>query len=123
MIAEEGHCIWYGAEDDKNIYYDGPAKQLDQDSLNTLLSYCPNMANYGNGKDFCCDAEQINKMAESFEQVGSLLKRCPSCKSNFNQIFCEMNCNPYQSQFIEVNKLKPSKENGKFLIILLFCFP
>ncbi|VDD90496.1 unnamed protein product [Enterobius vermicularis] len=53
-------------------------------------------------KDFCCDEEQVLLLSKQLTLPNQLLGRCPSCKFNFFQIWCDFTCSPRQSDFVQI---------------------
>ncbi|CAF0966260.1 unnamed protein product [Adineta steineri] len=110
VIAEEGHCIWYGQCGENamgktvNCYYNGTAKKLtDPTALKTLETACGMSYNGPDNTYTCCAPDQITNMANQFGMAKLMLGRCPSCYYNFRSLFCAMTCNPQHSRFISIN--------------------
>eukprot|EP00118_Oscarella_pearsei_P017402 m.172024 g.172024 ORF g.172024 m.172024 type:complete len:1424 (+) comp39077_c0_seq10:145-4416(+) len=108
---DEGHCIWYGQcgqylSGTVNCAYDGPAKRvLDQkngaETLAKLKDFCPTLFE-GNDTHTCCDYDQVIALTTQMDTPNQLYSRCPSCWSNFRDLFCSSTCHPNQSRFINV---------------------
>jgi Niemann-Pick C1 protein len=115
--------VWYGVcarngTKIKNCVYNGRPKTVDSTEFEILREICPNLL-ANNETKFCCDSEQINDLAISFEMAANLLQRCPSCYGNFLQIFCEFTCSPHQKKFIDVKKIiKLEPENQRELLTI-----
>ncbi|CAF0910919.1 unnamed protein product [Didymodactylos carnosus] len=95
-------CIWYeGVRDGYNIVSpDGEAKAVTSDEhLHLLHEMCPHIDTNKNTK-LCCDIKQLQAIGKFKYIVDNLIGRCPSCYYNFLRIFCEMSCDPNQSDFI-----------------------
>ncbi|XP_072021310.1 NPC intracellular cholesterol transporter 1-like [Amphiura filiformis] len=113
-IHKDGTCIWYGqcGHDDsnppkpQNCLYNGPAKQLiDPEGLKILEDHCPWLVGGANGTYTCCDTNQLKTFANQTGQANQLLSRCPSCYRNFLENYCEMTCDPGNSQFVNATKI------------------
>ncbi|CAD5229450.1 unnamed protein product [Bursaphelenchus okinawaensis] len=51
---------------------------------------------------FCCDDEQFRIFHKRMETARQMLVRCPSCLSNFMNLWCQFTCSPYQSRFVRL---------------------
>ncbi|XP_074656980.1 NPC intracellular cholesterol transporter 1-like [Tubulanus polymorphus] len=118
----EGHCIWY---DQCGAAPDNPEHQLncvnntaavpltDKDAIASLSTYCPWYVKDENGTALknpvtCCAPSQIISMSKSIGLGKQMLGRCPSCYRNFVKLWCALACDPYQSEFLSVNKTSQS---------------
>ena len=131
-VDEGGQCVWYDTCDgcvpghaDFNIAYRGPPKKLNQADESLLRETCPelfqdlgNQSNEfrltthfikliftaeGESRNFCCATRQINDLVVNFNQLLSLVGRCPSCAHNLRMIFCALACDPDNSRFLAPN--------------------
>lgn len=103
-----------------NCVYNGPAKQLDADSLHTLEFYCPEMlAEFGG--ELCCDQEQVLDLVQNLALPANLIGSCPGCYYNFRQSFCNLACSPKQSDFLNVTDTRLN-EDSKFRLYQLRIF-
>jgi len=84
--------------------YDGPPRQLnDTKLLERFDELCPSLNVLENiDKGLCCSKEQIEQYLNSMQRAKDILGNCPSCLINFSQLFCDLTCNPYQADFINV---------------------
>ena len=56
----------------------------------------------GTTRDFCCDEAQLEILRDQMTLPQQLLGRCPSCYSNFINLWCQFTCSPHQSDFVRV---------------------
>ena len=97
--------------------YHGPARKLDEDSLATLGTFCPELIEeYGD--ELCCSPDQIVDLVTNLALPRSILAHCPSCYYNFRQSFCYFTCSPKQSDFIKINETEtiPDKDPGQEIV-------
>ncbi|XP_072220630.1 NPC intracellular cholesterol transporter 1 [Leuresthes tenuis] len=111
--VEAQHCVWYsecGAseipEKKYNCNYTGPALPLQAEGYPLLKELCPGF-DYGS-RNLCCDADQLRTLKGSLELPLQFLSRCPACFFNLMNLFCELTCSPYQSQFMTATKFNGS---------------
>ncbi|XP_075511720.1 uncharacterized protein LOC142547346 [Primulina tabacum] len=71
-----------------------------------IQSLCPRIT--GN---VCCTAAQFDTLRTQVQQVIPFLVGCPACLRNFLNLFCELTCSPYQSQFINVTSIAKVRKN------------
>jgi len=67
----------------------------------------------GGGYLLCCQPEQVEELSGQIIMAKDIIARCPSCWKNFRQVFCELACSPYQTQFMtaaKVEKAAPGEE-------------
>ena len=95
-----------------------PARRVPDHDLHTLETYCPELVEKY-GSELCCAQSQILDLVQNLALPQSIIARCPSCFYNFRQIFCELTCSPYQSNFLNVSKEVVGK-NSKSLLILFY---
>lgn len=110
----EGHCIWYGQCNKdplaQNCYYEGPAKPLnDTKGLEILKRLCPDISPDAT----CCNTEMLVAFDQGLALPSSILKRCPSCLSNFVRPICQMTCSPVQSKFLDVVEKKVNPKTNQ----------
>ena len=55
----------------------------------------------------CCDANQIASLNSKLTMLRQLLSRCPACRDNAVQMYCQFTCSPYQAAFMMADKLVP----------------
>lgn len=128
--ADGGQCIWRGlcntTSDETALYcnYSGPPISIsDSSSLKKLLEVCPEYANSKNPSlslPVCCSPDQIDVFYTSLQLAKMFLGgyvsnhyifffSCPSCFANFRRLFCEMTCNPTQSNFLSAVNVRSDK--------------
>ncbi|XP_054439425.1 NPC intracellular cholesterol transporter 1 [Pteronotus mesoamericanus] len=101
-------CVWYGecgiASGDKryNCEYSGPPKALPQDGYDLVQELCPGF--FFANVSLCCDVQQLRTLKDNLQLPLQFLSRCPSCFYNLMNLFCELTCSPWQSQFLNVTK-------------------
>ncbi|XP_064102738.1 NPC intracellular cholesterol transporter 1-like [Macrobrachium nipponense] len=119
-------CAMYGVcgtnpltNKSSNCPYNGPPKPA---SATIIKKACPEFVEElslgdPNGTiSLCCDADQIASLSTEISLAGLLLKRCPSCLSNFRQLFCNMICSPSQSEFMFVGNTTTAPDTNKTVI-------
>lgn len=62
-----------------------------------LSVICP----YLDGKEVCCDDDQILLMYNNFKTIDSLFGDCSLCSANLKRFWCEYTCNPHQDYFVD----------------------
>ncbi|KAM4552286.1 NPC intracellular cholesterol transporter 1 [Odontesthes bonariensis] len=108
------HCVWYGEcgasvkvpEKKYNCNYTGPARPLQSEGYPLLKELCPGF-DYGS-RNLCCNADQLRTLKGSLELPLQFLSRCPACFFNLMNLFCELTCSPYQSQFMNGTQFNAS---------------
>ncbi|KAL5104238.1 NPC intracellular cholesterol transporter 1 [Taenia crassiceps] len=126
------HCIWRGlcnTTSDENplyCYKPGPPQSVSEpSSLSELLKVCPEYQNIENpavSLPVCCSPDQIAVFVSSLQLVKMFLGSCPSCYANFRRLFCEMTCNPAQSDFLSAVTIRHDKavERVNYTLTLRF---
>nr|CDS20424.1 Niemann Pick C1 protein [Echinococcus granulosus] len=114
-----GQCIWHGlcnTTSDENplyCYKPGPPQPISEpSSLAKLLLVCPEYLNTNDpaaSLPVCCPPDQIEVFVTSLQLVKMFLGSCPSCFANFRRLFCEMTCNPAQSDFLSAVTIREDK--------------
>lgn len=140
--------MWYGVCDRtsstklKNCYYDGPPKLLESQNIAELRKWCPHLVSDKTETFTCCDTDQVNNnifiqsdelvliisflnkqindLIRGVKQAASILKRCPSCFTNFLQNICEFTCSPHQSTFIDVIETRFNKKSNSKILFKFF---
>lgn len=56
----------------------------------------------GGNEEFCCDGKQIDLLSAQMTLPRQLLARCPSCLTNFVQLWCDFTCSPEQGNFVRI---------------------
>ena len=117
--GDDGHCIWYGEcyhdafGHGKNCPYEGPAKELDMQGQEIFSRYCQHMIpTNGDIPKTCCDTKQLMTLDKNIRMASSILKRCPSCMSNFEKQICEFTCSPQQSLFVNVTEFEKDEDSS-----------
>lgn len=115
-IHSQGYCAMYGVGGKTSFFGPDlpkpdnvPAQKLSPEDYNKLIDICGD-----SWRDFdyaCCDSDQLDQLKENLEKADPLISSCPACKENFHQLFCHFSCSPNQSQFIDVKKTIPAKNN------------
>ncbi|KAL5248779.1 hypothetical protein ACHWQZ_G017834 [Mnemiopsis leidyi] len=102
----EGMCVAYGLCQLKdglpcvnNTAAQSPPD--DQAVREKLIKICPHLRS---AEKLCCTGDQINFLGESLKTAEVFLKSCGHCYQNFRSLFCDIVCNPNQSQFITVEE-------------------
>ena len=80
--------------------------ELPARSGNKLKQVCP----YYDGKDVCCNDDQIDTLYINFQTIDALFGDCPLCTTNLKRMWCEFTCNPYQKYFIDYTGLWPKEQ-------------
>ena len=76
-----------------------------QNQYTLLKETCPYLATRGLNETFsCCDVDQLQSLQKMLRPAYTLFSRCPACKRNFRDMFCEMTCSPNQSTFFDYNE-------------------
>uniref|UniRef100_A0A0R3W6D3 SSD domain-containing protein n=1 Tax=Taenia asiatica TaxID=60517 RepID=A0A0R3W6D3_TAEAS len=95
-----GQCIWRGlcnkTSDERPLYcyQPGPPQPISESSsLSKLLLVCP-------------EYQDVENPAAS---LPLRICSCPSCYANFRRLFCEMTCNPAQSDFLSAVTVRDDK--------------
>ena len=74
----------------------------DQHQYNLLKETCPYLASEGlNETKSCCNGDQLISLKKQLTSAMTLFSRCPACKRNYRDMFCEMTCSPNQSTFFD----------------------
>lgn len=63
----------------------------------------------------CCDYNQLQTLDSNLDLPRQFFLRCPSCFSNFVELFCQLTCNPVQSNYLSINETGPG-DNGTLVI-------
>ncbi|KAG0645741.1 NPC intracellular cholesterol transporter 1-related 1 [Hyphodiscus hymeniophilus] len=92
----------------------GLATEPEEDVRKQLVELCGTKWSEG---PVCCEAVQIDALAENLKTANSIISSCPACKENFFNIFCTFTCSPDQSLFINVTETKA--KGDKFLVMEL----
>ncbi|VDM95986.1 unnamed protein product [Thelazia callipaeda] len=53
-------------------------------------------------EEFCCNGQQIELLDAQLTLPRQFLGRCPSCLTNFIQLWCDFTCSPNQANFLRV---------------------
>ncbi|MCP9257813.1 Niemann-Pick C1 protein [Dirofilaria immitis] len=53
-------------------------------------------------EEFCCDEKQVELLDAQMTLPRQFLSRCPSCLTNFIQLWCDFTCSPNQANFVRV---------------------
>lgn len=108
--AAASQCVMRGAcgidpETDKPMpcVDNGPPKAVSDKSMEILKGICPDLVS-GQGKEFCCDNDQVTALGTNLEVMRSLVANCPSCFFNLARVFCMVTCSPRQDDFLEVTQ-------------------
>lgn len=108
--AAASQCVMRGAcgidpETDKPMpcIDNGPPKAVSDKSMEILKGICPDLVS-GQGKEFCCDNDQVTALGTNLEVMRSLIANCPSCFFNLARVFCMVTCSPHQDDFLEVTQ-------------------
>ncbi|KAL5968169.1 NPC intracellular cholesterol transporter 1, partial [Taenia solium] len=114
-----GQCIWRGlcnkTSDERPLYcyQPGPPQPISGSyPLSKLLLACPEYQDVENpaaSLPVCCSSDQIGVFISSLQLVKMFLGSCPSCYANFRRLFCEMTCNPSQSDFLSAVTVRDDK--------------
>uniref|UniRef100_A0A0R3RZD1 SSD domain-containing protein n=1 Tax=Elaeophora elaphi TaxID=1147741 RepID=A0A0R3RZD1_9BILA len=56
----------------------------------------------GGNEEFCCDEKQVALLDAQMTLPRQFLARCPSCLTNFVQLWCDFTCAPNQANFVRV---------------------
>lgn len=96
-IPEESARSWV-------MVYDVSEEDVKEMVLGWLLS--------GSNEEFCCDEEQIALLDAQMTLPRQFLVRCPSCLTNFVQLWCDFTCSPNQADFIRVT----ASTNDSYLV-------
>ena len=91
-----------------NCAYNGlPAiAQEGSEELSILRSVCP-MLYEGPDTRICCDIKQLTTLQNQTKAAKQILGGCPSCSTNFMDIFCRMTCDPNQAHYMAVTSTAP----------------
>ncbi|KAL3989238.1 Niemann-Pick C type family protein [Acanthocheilonema viteae] len=81
--------------------YHGPPLRIVEKHRQTLASLCPHLFQGGN-EEFCCDEKQVVLLDAQMTLPRQFLARCPSCLTNFVQLWCDFTCSPNQANFVRV---------------------
>ncbi|XP_050702417.1 NPC intracellular cholesterol transporter 1-like isoform X2 [Eriocheir sinensis] len=124
-----GQCVWYGqcganpaTGAQANCPYNGPPKELDPTSTDTLAATCPELmqelgpANSTAPLLTCCNGDQVTTMASQLALGAAFLKRCPTCVRNFRLSFCFMTCSPAQHEYLAATKTEIAEDTNKTVI-------
>uniref|UniRef100_T1IKK4 Niemann-Pick C1 N-terminal domain-containing protein n=1 Tax=Strigamia maritima TaxID=126957 RepID=T1IKK4_STRMM len=113
-VGAEDTCVWYGQchTSDKppvlNCLYSGLPKPLGNASVIEVFNeICPELVNRSGKTVTCCNADQIEILADGLVNVKPLLARCPSCWHNFRNFLCVVTCSPNQSRYMNVTRPGP----------------
>ncbi|KAL1418221.1 hypothetical protein MTO96_026104 [Rhipicephalus appendiculatus] len=72
-------------------------------SMEILKDICPDLVS-GQGKEFCCDNDQVSALGTNLQLMRALISNCPSCFFNLARVFCMVTCSPHQDDFLEVTQ-------------------
>ncbi|CAG9837302.1 unnamed protein product [Diabrotica balteata] len=108
-------CLFYGQchKDDKGHaqncvkWMDNDAKPLNTShekyfaAVNYLKEYCPFYVD-SNGEpiDLCCDVDQVMTLGDNLASAAPF-KRCETCITNMESVFCQFSCSPKQLEFVK----------------------
>uniref|UniRef100_A0A8R1XTT3 SSD domain-containing protein n=1 Tax=Onchocerca volvulus TaxID=6282 RepID=A0A8R1XTT3_ONCVO len=82
--------------------YNGPPLRISVEKhRQTLASLCPHLFQGGN-EEFCCDEKQVELLDAQMTLPRQFLSRCPSCLTNFVQLWCDFTCSPNQADFVRI---------------------
>lgn len=56
----------------------------------------------GGNEEFCCDEKQVELLDAQMTLPRQFLSRCPSCLTNFVQLWCDFTCSPNQADFVRI---------------------
>ncbi|VDO36963.1 unnamed protein product [Onchocerca flexuosa] len=88
-------CSWWNVDDDSNkknsMIYISITKPVE-----TFIKQAR-----GN-EEFCCDEKQVELLDAQMTLPRQFLSRCPSCLTNFVQLWCDFTCSPNQANFVRV---------------------
>uniref|UniRef100_A0A1I7SM66 SSD domain-containing protein n=2 Tax=Bursaphelenchus xylophilus TaxID=6326 RepID=A0A1I7SM66_BURXY len=94
-------------------YSSAPMPFESVDTESQLRQICPRLFENNSTVSFCCDEKQFKIFQKRMEVPRQMLSRCPSCLSNFMNLWCQFTCSPYQSHFV---RLLETGEKDKFSI-------
>ena len=121
--SSSGNCVWYGICErvnlrSKNCVDHNPPRPLNSSGIADLRVWCSHLLpeDYKEGDEVrtCCDNAQLKEFISSFEMAGNIFGRCPSCVANLARHICDFTCSPHHAEFIEVKKVKESKNKSKY---------
>uniref|UniRef100_A0A8C4QM20 NPC1 like intracellular cholesterol transporter 1 n=1 Tax=Eptatretus burgeri TaxID=7764 RepID=A0A8C4QM20_EPTBU len=126
-IHKSGYCVAFGECGEnpevktKNLDHivpcvnNTPAIKPHQNTLDRLKTVCPVLYD-GENTRLCCSDGQLEALEKSLQMSAVVLARCPSCKDNFYNIYCQYVCGSNQALFINVTRtfdaLKVNHVNG-----------
>uniref|UniRef100_A0A915PM62 SSD domain-containing protein n=1 Tax=Setaria digitata TaxID=48799 RepID=A0A915PM62_9BILA len=96
-----GVCGHRGFMNQACPYYGSPLRLSVEKHRQTLASLCPHLFEEGN-EEFCCDEQQVALLDAQMTLPRQFLGRCPSCLTNFVQLWCDFTCSPNQANFVRV---------------------
>ena len=72
-------------------------------------------ADFAPNGDVCCDASQITALTRRLRQVRHWTGECPACWNNYRDVFCQLECSPYQHMFLDVSESEGRITNASVL--------
>ncbi|XP_066939324.1 NPC intracellular cholesterol transporter 1-like [Macrobrachium rosenbergii] len=125
----EPSCTMYGVcgtnpltEKPSNCPYNGPPKPANATVRKALEKACPefveeiSLGSPNGTLNLCCDSDQIASLSIEISLAALFVTRCPSCLSNFRQLFCNMICSPSQSEFMFLGSTTTAQDTNKTVI-------
>ncbi|KAG4032644.1 hypothetical protein MFRU_006g01140 [Monilinia fructicola] len=89
----------------------GLAKEPDHEVRKQLVELCGPKWSTG---PVCCEANQIDALADQIKKANPIISSCPACKENFYNTFCTFTCSPDQSLFLNVTEIK--QKGDKYIV-------
>uniref|UniRef100_UPI00358FA321 NPC1-like intracellular cholesterol transporter 1 n=1 Tax=Myxine glutinosa TaxID=7769 RepID=UPI00358FA321 len=74
-----------------------------QVSMETLQDACPTLYD-GENTRLCCSDGQLDALTQILQMSAAVFSRCPTCRVNFYNIYCQYVCSSNQSLFINVTR-------------------
>ena len=109
--------MWYGqcgtnplTNKPINCFYNGPARPIDiPDSRDILAELCPELAQ--DDSKVCCSHDQLVGLRSGLQSAQEMMKHCPACWKNFQELYCHLTCSPNNSMFLTPIKFSPDKKS------------
>ncbi|CAI5444262.1 unnamed protein product [Caenorhabditis angaria] len=78
------------------------------EEMKVMQEMCPNLVKNDGTAAVCCTVEQFHRVIAQLRKSSPLIGKCPSCFTNFANIWCQFTCSPNQSKFLKILEIGPN---------------